>query len=110
MQNFTAVEIDDSVGLAGVDVERPGLPGLIEHLDYSWQIHARKIAGERGHGIGHHLRRLKSLLAAHQECANVSGNFLWGTAAVHVIIATRAKSFHQGLVSSIAYGNYGNRG
>ncbi len=74
VNDFATLEENNSVGIHGVDVQRAGLAGLAEHLDYAGQIEMLEIAAQVGFGAGEHLRGLKTVLTADQKTAHVRGD------------------------------------
>ena len=78
MKDFAALEENDPVNVARVDVQRAGLPRLAEHLDDAGKIEMRKAAAQRRLRGRKHLRGLKAVLAADEKIAHVRGDVRGG--------------------------------
>src|SRR5487761_220088 len=108
VRKFTGIKVNHTVSISGIDVESAGLARLIEHLDHTGQIEARKVAGQCCDRARHHLGRLKTFHPAENEGADVSSNIFGAASAVDVIVAAAAKCFHERLIASVANSNERN--
>src|ERR1700745_1894966 len=102
MSDGAGVEEKESVGVAGVDMERAGLVRVAEHLHDAGKVVMGEAAAETGVGLRKHLRGLKAFGFADDDVANVRGDGGGWASAVNVIVATSLERFHEGALAAIA--------
>jgi len=97
--------------LAGVDpvtMLTGPIPATRSVLEKAKKIEMLEASGKRSFAGGEQLRGLKSMLRAVQERPHMRGDFGGISAAVNVIVASRAEGLELALLGAVAEGDHGN--
>src|SRR5262249_16312809 len=105
VRDFSSVEKEQGVGIAGVDVQRASLVRMPEHLHDAGKIVMAKATAEAGVSLRKHLGGLKAFGFADDDVANVSSDHRGRAAAIDIVVTAGLKSLHESPLAAVTQSN-----